>query len=159
MAPYCATGGQLRTAPLPEDAPEGLGHQDLPAGSRRADPRRRVHRLARELIALPRDLACVQADAHAQRHPHAIQIERVERTLNADRARQRAAGRHEHREEAVAERRLLILAFVLLDLLPDELVVLAKEPVGVCVTERRPQRGRTFNVGEQEGHRTLGQIR
>ena len=90
--------------------------------------------------------------------PTAVQVERVERTLDADRARQRAPGRHEHGEEAVAERGLLILAVVLLDLLPDELVVLPEQRVGIGVTERRPERGRALDVREHERHGTLGEI-
>jgi hypothetical protein len=54
---------------------------------------------------------------------------------------------------------LLVPALVLLDLFPDQLVVLAEESVGLSVTEPRPERGRTLDVREHDGHGTFGEIR
>src|SRR5205085_21002 len=115
-----------------------IGHEDLPARRLRADACRCVHRLARELAPLPRDLAGVQPDTNAQGSTDAVEVERVERTLDVDRAGQGAAGRHEDSEETVAECGPLVVALVVLDLSPDDLVALSEERVGLHVTERRP---------------------
>ena len=139
----------------PRELAGHVGHEDLAALGLGAHAGGAVHRLARELAVLPRDFAGVEADADAQRRPGAVQVEGVERALDADRAGQGPAGRHEHDEEAVAERCLLVLALVLLDLLANELVVLAEERVGLGVAVGGPKRGRALDIREHRASRAL----
>ena len=117
-----------------------------------------MHRFARQLVALPGDLARVEADPDPQWRAGAAAVERVELALDTDRARECPSRRDEHREEAVAERDLLVVAVVLVDLAADQLVVLVEQRVGVGVTQARAERGRALDVGEHQGHRTFGKL-
>src|SRR5581483_707842 len=73
--------------------------EDLSAVSFSADTRCGVHCFTRELSVLEGDLSGIQADAYTERRPTPRSVERVERTLDADRARDCTARRDEDREE------------------------------------------------------------
>ncbi len=136
-----------------------VGDEHLPAVGRGAHARRRVHRLAGDLPAGLGDFAGVEPDAHLQRRTAALAVERVEGALDRDRAGQRALRRHEHDEEPVAERGVLVVALVLGDLRSDQFVVLAEQVVGLGIAQRGSQRSRALDVGEHDRHRPLGQRR
>jgi hypothetical protein len=135
-----------------------IRHEDLATRRLGTDARGRVHRFTRELALLRRNLARVQTDTNTQRRTDALQVEGIERTLNTDRARHSPPSRDENGEEAIAECSFLIPALVLHDLIPDELVVVSEQRVGLSVTECRPERGRTLDIREHDGDRTFGEI-
>ena len=116
------------------DVPRRLGHQDLPGLGGRADARRQVHHAAEVVAALLDRLARVDPDADRDPGARVVPIRRLDRALDRDRAEDGAAGRREGDHEAVTLG-LHDRPAECLDLLADDGVVLAQDPVRGLVAE------------------------
>src|SRR5262249_1959277 len=152
---------------LPELDPTGhvprrLRDQDLTGPRCRADARGEIYRAA-DVVAvfLSNRLAGVDADTDLDPGPGLVAVLLGDRPLNRDRAQDGAAGGLEGDHEAVALR-LDDVAAVQLDVLPDDLVLLAHELVGNLVAQLFSGVGESADVTEKYGdgvaerHRDFG---